>query len=448
VRLSYLFSHVRTPPQARMASPTQTCSAQSRTVASLPYLRKRPAIDCCATADRSHRPSKVQKPLQEQAQASPVALLDLPVDVLSNYIFVRPTLDICSLAVCRFVCRRLRELLPRKPAWDYWYDTALGLPRILRHLKPPLKDLDIDSARLQDQFLERAEYITGNMFLWQRYEINAKFWLRDVWQPWCKCRMLRLHKDQLQSGAVLCGYARVLQWSLGQGAPIHWHLLEEAAASGRLGILQLLLNHISRHEPELLPRCSIIAVLAAAGGHLRVVEWLYYYQMPDIERFCSFSERLTCLLSFRAGGSVNWLHNILGIATFYGNLHILEWLRDLNPGQFYEFFFRYSWNYEWVLFAGYTKILHWLHTFRRLPRAYECSLMVEVDRLDYLKWARKLGRSWNNKKVLHAAASRFCKNRDVLKYLHEEGVSWPDDFDYDFLMDPKSFGHKPEPGIL
>jgi hypothetical protein len=39
-------------------------------------------------------------------------LLQLPTDVLRHFILRAGVLDTCSRAVCRFVCRRLRDLIP------------------------------------------------------------------------------------------------------------------------------------------------------------------------------------------------------------------------------------------------------------------------------------------------------------------------------------------------
>jgi hypothetical protein len=108
-------------------------------------------------------------------------------------------------------------------------------------------------------------------------------------------------------------------------------------------------------------------VLAAAGGHLRVVEWLYQRQMPDLHDHdtCSFPLRVSQLLGFRQSSAVNWLDNLLVVATFHGHLHILQWLRKLDEARFDDYFFdACSWPYNWVLLAGHTEILYWLHTFQ------------------------------------------------------------------------------------
>jgi hypothetical protein len=52
------------------------------------------------------------------------------------------------------------------------------------------------------------------------------------------------------------------------------------------------------------------------------------------------------------------------------------------------------------------------------------------------------------KKVLpgttHGYCDRFCKSRDILRYLVTEGVELPDDLHFESLMDPTSFGHSLE----
>lgn len=38
-------------------------------------------------------------------------LLDLPADILRNHIFHSPQLDNVSLAVCRFICKKIQKLI-------------------------------------------------------------------------------------------------------------------------------------------------------------------------------------------------------------------------------------------------------------------------------------------------------------------------------------------------
>jgi hypothetical protein len=246
--------------------------------------------------------------------------------------------------------------------------------------------------------------------------------METIWGPITKERLLILDKDHLLSDAVLRGHERVLEWSLRQGAPVGWHLLEEAAASGRLDILQLLLQYVRHGKKRGSCRCFLLAVFAIVGGHLNVLKWLYYYQLPDVtyDTVSACPDRLDHLLSFRycGSGELEWMACTLTLATYYGHLHILQWLRDLNPESFHESLG--DWHYFTVLAAGYTEILHWLHSRRNPPGVYACGLMVDMNRLDYLQWAREVGGAWNDEEVVERA--RRWKRDDILRYFGEEGL--------------------------
>jgi hypothetical protein len=410
------------------------------------------------------------------------SLLDLPVDVLRHHVLVRPTLDLCSLAVCRFVCRRLRDMLPRissPAAWDYWYSTAMPVPVVLSRLKPTCKDLAMDQFVQSPECMQEMKVIYGTPAIFREIiefpspvPTTPRVWMIAFWQPVCKLRLFHLDTDPLLSDAVVCGYERVLEWSLGQGAPVGWHLLEEAASSGRLGILQQLVHHVE-HGAAGTCRCALLPVLAAAGGHLTVVKWLYYYQMPclhsnhyDSPR-CSFPKAVDDMRSF--SGSTyfpTWFDNVLVVATFYGRLEVLRWLRRLNRACFRKFFFESYWPPEWVIYGGHTEVLHWLHDFTRKPPGVDsCRVMVQVGRLDYLQWARMMGGAWNDREVLKMAINCLSyrrefvqelqqkgatweqvletglfQSRSILQYLHDEGVPWPRRVCFDSLMELESFG--------
>jgi hypothetical protein len=315
-------------------------------------------------------------------------LLDLPADVLRYRILAHGELDSSSLGVCRFVCRNLRDLLPRKmfPPGRWLLRTEIPLPLL--------------------------EVIAGG----------------------CLVR-----------GAVVHGRTNVLKWALQQGAPLNkWsdqHLLNLAAAAGQLQVLQWLLKETTctpyvctlYHETSRQYCWAHAYELAIAYCQLHVAKWL----LPFVGALEREDRSLIRLCEVGHMEMLRWqqerlpfteaeVGDLVTEAATFGSLDVLQWLQHTSPAFFTAGLVAHS---EYVrhgaVASGNLEIVPWLHACGAEVTLDVVALFAMQNQLGLLKWARKIGAPWNDEHVMLTAG---FYSLDCLKYLLAEGVPWPWNF--------------------
>jgi hypothetical protein len=310
-----------------------------------------------------------------------VGLFDLPVGVLRYRILSPDVLDYCSLGVCRFVCRKLRDLLPRK-------------------MIPPAHDQ----------------------------------WDMDYW-PFLKPELLdSMVGGCLLTGAVVHGRIGVVKWALQQGARFHSNLLIHAAAAGQLELLKWLVQEsrlkLADHDLDL----PIVFAEALQNGCLGVAKWL----VPFVGRAAELDSSTFSRIS--EGGHVpllRWRHrrrrfsrrqleDIAWKAAFFGRLDVMQWLRQTNRSFFTTWLTRLKeWAFNGAVKGGNEEMVRWLHACGAEVTLEVVAQIVGQDELKLLKFCREIEALWNDEYVVLTAGyySLAC-----LQYLLAEGVPWPADF--------------------
>jgi hypothetical protein len=277
-----------------------------------------------------------------------IGLLDLPLDLLRE-LFSFPMMQPHTLAVCRFVCRKLWKQIPRTNKFALCYNAAregdLAVLRwaVLRGAPLGLHSTHWVAAHGDIELLQLLRPIEG----WYRAcsgaartgRLDVLQWLRQNGAYW----------DEETCGlAAEFGHLELLKWAHSQGACFPLSITTMAARGGHLETLRWLLQH-ARAWPErsLCPEAASrgdLAMLklvrqygamdeevcdrAALGGHLQLLQWARQNGAPwDIG----------CTRAAVAGGHMHVLQwavdngapigKILAVeAAARGNLAILQWL--------------------------------------------------------------------------------------------------------------------------
>jgi hypothetical protein len=190
-------------------------------------------------------------------------LLTLPADLL-RLIFSHAYLPICNVVVGSLVCKALRQVLAKplnhRAAVACMSSAAetgqIGLMQWLRERGCPWSH-DVCAAAAAGAQLEALQ------------------WLRTQDPP---CPI----SGAACTRAIVAGSISALRWLLESGAPLAFEALGEAAATGRLDILQLLWGRT-------LPNLFTVQLACARGGYLAMLQWVQEQDaVPTwVPRFCA-----------------------------------------------------------------------------------------------------------------------------------------------------------------
>src|ERR1700744_2574015 len=171
-------------------------------------------------------------------------LLNLPNDVLRNYIFHSSWSDDLILLICRFVCKRLRNIMPhQKIILSSNYIACSASVSIIEWAKKLYPEFDIKKIRIEN-VTER-----GNLEI-LKYLINNG----------------HVKDNGLMAYAALGGHLHILQWGVKNNCPINDTACSYAAINGHLELLIWL-------RENGYPWTSNVCTYAARGNHFDILQW-------------------------------------------------------------------------------------------------------------------------------------------------------------------------------
>lgn len=153
------------------------------------------------------------------------------------------------------------------------------------------------------------------------------------WRPQDILRQSGAMQSTIRAAQNVC----VLEWLLSEGCPASYRVWEQAAAFGRLGVLQWA--HANQH---LARGCgSSLLESAALGGNVQVMEWIALVSDCPVD-----GEEEVCRLAAERGQlrALQWLvdrGHPVGSVTWgaarqraaRGDGQVLQWLREWCPGE-------------------------------------------------------------------------------------------------------------------
>jgi hypothetical protein len=195
------------------------------------------------------------------------------------------------------------------------------------------------------------------------------------------------------------------------GMPLSSRLVQAAALSGRLNILQHLMKQ------QQCPRLDALACYAARSGSVSMLRWL------GTEGGCEFT-RSTCAAAAAAGqlaalqhlrsAGCDWEEEAISCyAARGGSIELIEWLRPQEGVVIGA-------N---VLAAaagcGHTTLCEHLRSVGCAWNVSACTQAAMYGHLSTLRWLREHGCPWNVQAVCMNAAGNGCT--DTLDYLMQQG---------------------------
>jgi hypothetical protein len=193
--------------------------------------------------------------------------------------------------------------------------------------------------------------------------------------------------------------------------PLSERLVEGAALSGRLNILQRLLAE------KRCPKPFQLSGFAARSGSISMLKWL------KTKKWCHFT-KCTCAAAAEAGhlAALRYLHSesrswdakyIANCAASSGSIEVVDWLR-LQQG------FQMSADMvSWAAGSGQIAMITHLRSLGCEWDEYACTQAVPRGRLDTLRWLREQGCPWFADAICFEAAA--LGRTDTLDYIIEQG---------------------------
>jgi hypothetical protein len=292
----------------------------------------------------------------------------------------------------------------------------LALPVTLQRMRCVAEDFEVDTA--SGFFSVEGARSVGdaprNTFKAQRVDCHYV------------CRLAARH-----------GALATLQWARAEGIPLvedayvgglKPNAYEMAAEGGHLAVLQWLWTvHTtdSLGRQEVLRRTSLAMCGAAAGGHREALQWLRanisdaeWAELPFKGQLCPAAAktgRLAALQWLRANGCQEWGCNTTEVAAGAGHLALLQWARANGC--------------PWSGVVG-----GW-----ETGPDEDCHAAIRGGHLAVLQWLRANGRGWGPIDVCTIAAG--CGHLAVLQYVHANGCR----FGWDTCLEAAYGGH---PAVL
>lgn len=242
--------------------------------------------------------------------------------------------------------------------------------------------------------------------------------------------------------AVKCGHLQTIVWSIKNleitGDKSRVHLIDQAAASGHMEIVQFLHTHSSES-------CSVDAIdSAAGGGFLDIVKWLHSHRSEgcttkamdsaaagghlDVVEWLHANRTEGCTeraMNDAAGNNdfrvVEWLHlrrtegcsrSAMDAAATNGHLEMVKWLHTNRDGGC-----TYS-AMDGAIANGHLEIVKWLH----YNKAADIHASTWLDKaaanghLDVLRWIQANRQTMCSSDAIRNAAANG--HLDVVQWLH------------------------------
>lgn len=280
-------------------------------------------------------------------------LLSLQHDIL-KYIIFSPNgpLDNCSLAVCRFVCRYLRSLIPRQHNRIETLAAEYGYIEILKWAYKKgansTEQLSFTAARAGQ--LEVIQWFANVHPQWQVDHTTCCLAARGGHLPilqWMRSKRATLD-EQVCSNAALGGHTHVLKWLRSQSAQWDQFTCSYAASRGHLETLKYA-------RSEGAPWDTWTCAHAAAGGHFEVLQWARANGAPWDRNVCANAagggHLLTLIWAYENGAVLD--QHAWDLAAKCGQLHILQWGKKFDDER---------WKTEvcyQATIGGYLQVLQW-----------------------------------------------------------------------------------------
>jgi hypothetical protein len=218
-------------------------------------------------------------------------------------------------------------------------------------------------------------------------------------------------KHNLQLAAGLLASTETLAALCELGMPLSDAVVNMAALSGRLNILQQLLSE------QQCPRPSTISHYAAGSGNITMLKWL------KTEGWCEFNHdtcaaaaaagQLAALQHLRSEGCVWKVEDTACYAANSGSVEVAEWLRQ-TQGMVVD-----AKTLAWAASAGQIAMCKHLRSVGCEWDSSACIQAVMSGEITMLRWLRENGCPWVVRDVC-CAASRYGYS-DPLDYIIEQG---------------------------
>jgi hypothetical protein len=226
----------------------------------------------------------------------------------------------------------------------------------------------------------------------------------------CECGLQIRTESSVQRIAGLHADIETLATLHELGMPLSYILVNAAALSGRMPVLQHLLVE------QLCPAPVALTYFAARSGSISMLNWL------RTEGQCVFDQN-TCdgaaagghlaLLQHLRREGCDWHEEyVTSFAASSGSIEVVEWLRQ----QGVEIGF---WVLLWAALAGQTAMCEHLRSIGCDWEAGACTHATFNGHFDTLRWLREHGCPWDVRDVCMSAAR--CGYTNVLEYVIEQG---------------------------
>jgi hypothetical protein len=197
-----------------------------------------------------------------------------------------------------------------------------------------------------------------------------------------------------------------------RGMPLNDTVMEAVALSGRLDVLQHLVNEYQCETP------SILSHYAARSGSISILEWLRdEASCPFNRHTCSGAAQgghLAALKNLRSEGC-DWVAQyITGDAASSGSVAVVQWLQQQQRIKFGAS------SLKAAAGAGQTAMCEYLRSIGCSWDADTCARAATGGHRDTLHWLRQHGCPWNVSTVCASAATAGFTN--VLDYLIQQGA--------------------------
>ena len=293
-------------------------------------------------------------------------LLSLPRDVLTNCIFNKKNLDQCSLLICRFVCRLLRNNI------ILCHGSGCKICRHrLFHLAVEMSYLDIM------KWLYARKFIIPEC----AYRAATKTGRIDILE-WLYCTTGKLNPNCMDTAAER-GNMHIITWITSKinWKPTNNYFLLTAAKHGHINVLQWA-------KSKRIYFCKEIFTVAARHGQLEVMEWCFNQTDIPVDPWASYYVAVQYghlkILKLLHQKGQNYEELAAVLAARYGHLEILQWVRKLRI-PFGDRLCREAAKY------GNLKILMWLNKTIKLPlNETHARLAFDSNHMEIVQWLHEV----------------------------------------------------------
>jgi hypothetical protein len=227
----------------------------------------------------------------------------------------------------------------------------------------------------------------------------------------CECGLQIRTETSVQAIAGLLADIQTLAALFDLGMPLSPTVVQAAALSGRLSILQHLVTK------QQCPKPNSLSHFAARSGSISMLKWL------KAQSWCTFDD-FTCAGAAEGGHlavlqhlrnvGCDWNNDYIAcFAAVSGSIEVVEWLRQ-QPGIIMSADVMAT-----AARSGYIAMCEHLHSIGCDWDADACSDAASYGELDVLRWLREHGCPWNVQDMCICAA-RYGYTL-ILDYVIEQG---------------------------